>query len=250
MKVSKLEKAIESIERDIPPWGEELGKLMSLDRLLFERCSIKAGGLIGVPSLELSAIESVLYLHRLNTLCWAVVLFWKPKNFCFPTPRGHREDYKPLGAVYAAVMDLTEKLHSLDKNRTYTSAAEWFRLVTEEQEIEGISTGLGKSEDLKLLQSQNAQLSGQENPFSKPHTCHLIQLAIEHQTLGRISESYRALVATRKRWATAFKAKSWKSLIDYQDTIATAPNDRQSPTSTNPLFIDGVKTLREPILDV
>lgn len=246
MSQAKFEKTVLAIENCVPPWGEELGKLVSLDRLIYDRSTIHHNG-IDRPDFELSALEATLYLHRLHTLSWAIVLFWKPKNFSIYAPNGHRDTYKPLGALYAACMDLCEKLHSFETSKCYANAAEWFRLIVEEQIIEGFSTGQGKTQDISLIQQQNSALSEDTCPFEQPHIKRLIELAIAYQACGRIDQSYRKFVSARKKWTTACKSKIWHSLIDNKQTIALAPPGRQKPKSIPPLIFNGSKTLWESL---
>ena len=242
MSDAKFYNAISAIENCPVPWGKELGKLVNLDRLLFECCTIRENG-TARPDFELSAVEALLYLNRLHTLSWAIVLFWKPKNYSIYAPNGQRDMYKPLGAVYAAAMDLCEKLHSLEKSRSYGTAAEWFRLIIEEQTLEGFSTGQGTTKDIALLQSQNAALSIGTCPFDLPHTQRLFKTAFLYYGAGRIHSSLRAFIVVRKEWATAMRGKAWKSLIDYNGSVAIAPSGRQNPKLISPLIFNGSKTL-------
>jgi hypothetical protein len=201
------------------PWGQELGKLVDLDRLMFNSLCIGQ-----VPMGDAST-----YLFRLHSLSWAIALFWKPKQFRIYAPKGHREFFKPIGAVYAATMDLCEKLHSFIPAGKYSSA-EWFRLIVEEQCLEGFSTGNGKTADIAQIQAQNAAMASDICPFQALHTTTLINTAIRLESSQRVNASFKAFLKARKAWATALKSSGWKALSEHEGNLVFAPSRNAKPT--------------------
>jgi hypothetical protein len=225
MSPETMLRSIAQIEASPPPWGAELGWLVSIDRRLIESDVARTG--------EISMDDYLRWSLHLSALEWAVFIKWKPKNYKFSTPRGAREQYKTIGEVYASVMDLCEQLHSFEPTGAYLNAAQWFRLVVEEIEVGGWSTGNGLAEDLKQLQSQNAQLSRGECPFTREHTRRLIQLGLAEKDRYNGSRVIADLVShfirVRKRWTRENRDSSRKNLVDVDGQPAMSRAGKRGP---------------------
>jgi hypothetical protein len=175
------------------------------------------------------------HLFNLSALQWAVYIHFKPKRFKFRFPHNKKEMWKPIGELYASVMDLCEKLHSFVPSGVYDNAAQWFRLVIEEGEIQGnrIGIDLEPKERLARLQKQNKRLSESEDPFNLPHTCLLIDLAIGERDRPngseRIGKAARRFILARKKWATAQRSSDWRALIYVDGRLALSTPGRQAP---------------------
>jgi len=171
---------------------------------------------------EISANDAISFTHRAYILHWLIKLKWDSQHQLPKFPKGHRDSYRVLGALYKAALDACQQCHSAQTG--YIDAGEWFRKILVEAAIEGPQFNKGKKATLKGvggcdgLQRQNKLLSCYENPFDQerePHTWHLIEVARQRAEGWDIfrSQVWTPLVQSRKRWSVEFQSDVWRSLI-------------------------------------
>ncbi len=175
--------------------------------------------------LEMAAIEREVdplfcgaYYHVAKVLHWVIKLRWDTKHKLPKLPRGQKKAYKPLGALYNAVIEICQECHFWGYGEQYDNAAQWFIEVLAEGALDCPNVDQSKDSDIKDMQNQNKCLfsAPPENPFKateEPSTYELIKAAIAIRGESDVfrKTKWRQLKKARLEWLSEYRQGSWRS---------------------------------------